>query len=71
MLNTTTPAFPARFFCERVAQLVDIALTPLVSGSRPRAEVYATEQAFEAALADGVSTLDARTRKRVPDESPT
>ncbi|KAF8594696.1 hypothetical protein BDV93DRAFT_159130 [Ceratobasidium sp. AG-I] len=63
--------FPARFFCERVAQLVDIALTPLVSGNRPRSEVYAAEQAFEAALADGVSALDARTRKRVPDESPT
>ncbi|KAG9122381.1 hypothetical protein FRC07_001288 [Ceratobasidium sp. 392] len=63
-------AFPARFFCERLAQLVDIALTPLVSGNRPRSDVYAAENAFEAALADAVISLEARAKKRTQDDSP-
>ncbi|KAG8785247.1 hypothetical protein FRC12_017813 [Ceratobasidium sp. 428] len=63
-------AFPARFFCERLAQLVDIALTPLVSGNRPRPDVHAAENTFEAALADAMISLDARAKKRTQDGSP-
>ncbi|QRW10012.1 SAC3/GANP domain protein associated with nuclear localization of protein [Ceratobasidium sp. AG-Ba] len=62
--------FPARFFCQRLVQLVDVALTPLVSGNRPRSEVYAAEQAFEAALGEATNALEARTKKRTQDESP-
>ncbi|CCO28756.1 SAC3 domain-containing protein [Rhizoctonia solani AG-1 IB] len=63
--------FPARFFCERVAQLVDIALTPSISGNRPRSEVVAVERAFESTLQESLNALEARPKKRVQDESPT
>ncbi|KAG8734832.1 hypothetical protein FRC10_011387 [Ceratobasidium sp. 414] len=62
--------FPARFFCERIAQLVDISLTPLVSGNRPRSDVHATENAFDTALGEAMIALDARTKKRTQDGSP-
>ncbi|KAH7333902.1 hypothetical protein B0J17DRAFT_674559 [Rhizoctonia solani] len=63
--------FPARFFCERVAQLVDIALTPSISGNRPRLEVTAAERTFETALHDSMNALEARPKKRVQHDSPT
>ncbi|CAE6527526.1 unnamed protein product [Rhizoctonia solani] len=63
--------FPARFFCERVAQLVDIALTPSISGNRPRSEVTAVERAFESALHESMNALEARPKKRVQHDSPT
>ncbi|ELU40490.1 SAC3/GANP/Nin1/mts3/eIF-3 p25 family domain-containing protein [Rhizoctonia solani AG-1 IA] len=62
--------FPARFFCERVAQLVDIAITPSVSGNRPRFEVAAAERVFESALQESLNALEARPKKRMQNESP-
>ncbi|EUC55919.1 SAC3/GANP family protein [Rhizoctonia solani AG-3 Rhs1AP] len=62
--------FPARFFCERVAQLVDIAMTPSISGNRPRSEVIAAERAFEGALQESLRTLETRPKKRVQHDSP-
>ncbi|KAJ1303951.1 hypothetical protein OPQ81_008362 [Rhizoctonia solani] len=63
--------FPARFFCERVAQLVDITLTPSISGNQPRSEVIAAERTFESALQESLNLLEARPKKRVQHESPT